>query len=125
LLGYGRFTALRLQIVGAFDRDRRKIGSTVHGLKIRGMNTLASFMAHHRVTVGLLTTPATSAQEAAAHMVKCGIRGIWNFAPIKLKVPEWVIVQKEDLAEGLAVLIHRLRHADPECATAGTDGESI
>ena len=47
-------------------------------------------------------------------MVECGIRGIWNFAPVKLRVPPHVTVQKEDLAEGLAVLIHRMRHAQSE-----------
>jgi redox-sensing transcriptional repressor len=43
-------------------------------------------------------------------MVKAGIRGIWNFTPVKLQVPENVVAQKEDLAEGLAVLSHRLHH---------------
>lgn len=114
LLGYGRFDALRLQIIGAFDRDRRKIGSTIHNCRVRSMNTLAAFAEQKNVTLGLLTTPAQSAQEAATRMVEGGIRGIWNFAPIKLKVPGHVIVQKEDLAEGLAVLIHRMRHMHAE-----------
>ena len=39
-----------------------------------------------------------------------GIRGIWNFTPVKLKVPDSVVAQKEDLADGLAVLSHRLQH---------------
>jgi redox-sensing transcriptional repressor len=123
LLGYGRFSGLRLQIVGAFDRDRRKIGSTVHGLKIRSMQSLAAFAAQKHITVGLLTTPAASAQEAATHMVNCGIVGIWNFAPIKLKLPDSVIVQKEDLAEGLAVLIHRVRHAPVNQAAVKAAGD--
>jgi redox-sensing transcriptional repressor len=118
LLGYGRFDALRLQIVGAFDRDPKKIGRTLHDCKVRPMNTLAAFAGRRNISVGLLTTPAQSAQEAATKMVECGIRGIWNFAPIKLQVPENVIVQKEDLAEGLAVLIHRMRHAPDEERTA-------
>jgi hypothetical protein len=46
-------------------------------------------------------------------MVECGIRGIWNFAPAKLKLRDGVIVLKEDLAEGLAVLTHRICHAAP------------
>jgi redox-sensing transcriptional repressor len=46
-------------------------------------------------------------------MVRAGICGIWNFKSVKLQVPSHVIVQKEDLAEGLAVLSHRLRHLPP------------
>jgi redox-sensing transcriptional repressor len=43
-------------------------------------------------------------------MIQAGIRGIWNFTPVKLTVPDEVVTQKEDLAEGLAVLSHRLHH---------------
>jgi len=46
-------------------------------------------------------------------MIRAGIRGIWNFSPAKLKVPEGVVTQKEDLAEGLAVLSHKLQHLPP------------
>lgn len=109
LLGYRRFSGLQLHIVGAFDRDARKTGRTVHGVKISPMDTMAEFAVDRNIALGLLTTPAESAQEVADHMVQCGIRGIWNFAPVKLRVPERVIVQKEDLVEGLAVLLHRLR----------------
>ncbi|HYG25086.1 MAG TPA: redox-sensing transcriptional repressor Rex [Verrucomicrobiae bacterium] len=114
LLGYGRFSGLRLKVVGAFDRDSRKTGRVVHGVKIGAMDTMASFAAHRNIALGLLTTPAESAQEVADQMVECGIRGIWNFAPVKLNVPPHVVVQKEDIAEGLAVLLHRMRqaHAD-------------
>jgi redox-sensing transcriptional repressor len=43
-------------------------------------------------------------------MIAAGIRGIWNFTPVKLQVPADVVTQKEDLAEGLAVLSHRMHH---------------
>jgi redox-sensing transcriptional repressor len=41
-------------------------------------------------------------------MVKAGIKAIWNFAPVRLSVPEEVQVQNEDLAEGLAALFVKL-----------------
>ena len=43
-------------------------------------------------------------------MVAAGIRGIWNFTPVKLDLADSVVTQKEDLAEGLAVLSHRLHN---------------
>ena len=42
-------------------------------------------------------------------MVAGGIRAIWNFTPAQLEVPEEVIVQREDLAVSLAVLLHRIQ----------------
>jgi redox-sensing transcriptional repressor len=56
----------------------------------------------------VLTVPSSAAQSAADLLVRAGIKGIWNFTPAKLQLPESVLVQKEDLAEGLAVLSHRL-----------------
>lgn len=111
LLGYHRFSALGLDIVGAFDRDARKVGHLIHGRQVAHIDKLAKFVAGQNVTLALLTVPAPVAQETANHIVGCGIRGIWNFAPVKLEMPADVTVQKEDLAEGLAVLGYRMRHS--------------
>jgi redox-sensing transcriptional repressor len=116
LLGYRRFDAMGLKVVGAFDCDKRKVGHSLKEYKILPMNRLAGFAAQHSVSIALLTTPTDTAQETAEFLVQCGIRAIWNFAPIKLRLPDDVIVQKEDLAEGLAVLAYRLRLADEASA---------
>lgn len=110
LLGHDRFRTMGLEILGAFDSDPAKAGATIHGLRVQPMEALAGFVAAHSILVGLLATPARAAQDAATAMVQAGIRGIWNFAPAKLRVPEGIVVQKEDMAEGLAVLAHRLYH---------------
>jgi redox-sensing transcriptional repressor len=111
LLGYRGFENLGLRIAGAFDADPKKIGTWVQGRHIQSMGKLYSFAHRLGITLGVLSVPAPAAQEAADMMVRAGIVGIWNFTPVKLHVPEEVVVQKEDLAEGLAVLSHRLRHS--------------
>jgi redox-sensing transcriptional repressor len=111
LLGYRGFENLGLRIAGAFDSDAQKVGLWVQGRQVQSMTRLPSFARRLGITLGVLTVPATVAQEVADLMVNAGIMGIWNFTPVKLKVPEGVVVQKEDLAEGLAVLSHRLRHS--------------
>jgi len=108
LLGYRGFDNFGLIIVAAFDVDPKKIGTWVHGCKVQSMNYLASFVRRGEIKLGVLTVPTDVAQPAADRMVQAGIRGIWNFTPVKLQVPENVVAQKEDLAEGLAVLSHRL-----------------
>ncbi len=110
LLGYRGFENFGLQIVAAFDVDSKKIGKWVHGYRVQSVNQLAGFVRRGEIKLGVLTVPAAVAQEAAEIMVCAGIRGIWNFTPVKLQVPETVVSQKEDLAEGLAVLSHRLLH---------------
>ena len=118
LLGYRRFDGLGLEIVGGFDRDARKVGHMIHDRQVMALAKLAKLVVSENITLGLLAVPAAAAQETASFMAECGIRGIWNFAPVKLKLPDGVIVQKEDLAEGLAVLAHRLYHVAPAAANS-------
>jgi len=110
LLGYHGFANLGLRIVGAFDNDPQKIGTWVHGRKIQAAAQLVRFVQRGEIRLGILTVPAAVAQASADLMLQAGIRGIWNFTPVKLRLPDSVVSQKEDLAEGLAVLSHRLRH---------------
>jgi len=110
LLGYHGFGNLGLRIVGAFDDDPRKIGKWVHGRKVQNVGQLARFVRRGEIKLGILAVPAQAALATAEVMVEAGIRGIWNFTPATLKVPDSVVTQKEDLAEGLAVLSHRLQH---------------
>jgi len=110
LLGYHGFGNFGLRIVGAFDNDRRKVGKWVHGRKVQAIDQLPPFVRRGGIKLGVLTVPAAVAQETAGFMLRAGIQGIWNFTPVKLQVPDSVVTQKEDLAEGLAVLSHRLHH---------------
>lgn len=108
LLGYQGFIPLGMRIIAAFDSNPELIGQKIHGrtiLDIRKLPTLASRM---HVQLGILTTNETTAQAAADTMIEGGIRGIWNFTPVTLDVPDDVIVQYEELASSLAVLSHRL-----------------
>ena len=110
LLGYHGFGNFGLRIVGAFDADPRKIAKWVSGRKVQAVDQLARFVRRGEIKLGVLTVSAEVAQAAAELMVGAGIRCIWNFIPVKLKVPDPVVTQQEDLAEGLAVLSHRLHH---------------
>ena len=60
------------------------------------------------IKIGILTVYPPYAQSIADIMVEAGIRAIWNFTPITLNVPDYVILQREELASSLAVLSHRL-----------------
>jgi redox-sensing transcriptional repressor len=108
LLGYQGFQNFGFRFVGAFDHDPKVIGKWVHGRKVQAVDQLMPFVRRGEIRLGVLTVPEAAAQEAAELMVRAGIQGIWNFTPTKLRLPDTVATQKEDLAEGLAVLSHRL-----------------
>jgi len=110
LLGYHGFQNLGFRIVGAFDHDPKIVGKWVHGRKVQTIDQLIPFVRRGEILLGVLTVPAAAAQKTAEGMVRAGIKGIWNFTPVKLELPADILIQKEDLAEGLAVLSHRIHN---------------
>lgn len=108
ILGHERFSQFGLQVVAAFDIDASKIGQTIHGRTVLALEGLSDVVPQMGIHIGIITTPAFVAQTVAEEMVKTGIQAIWNFAPIKLNVPQHMIVHNEDLYSSLASLSCKL-----------------
>lgn len=108
LMGFPGFAKRGLNFIAAFDRNPERIGQSVHGRPVLPMEELESYIADYRIEVAVLTVPAFAAQEAADRLAAAGISGIWNFSPVKIKVPAGVVVQNENLMSGLAVFMVRL-----------------
>lgn len=109
LAGYQGFTDYGLNIIAAFDVDEKKISTLIHGREIFHMDRLPELARRLNVHIGILTLPADFAQNATDALIASGITAIWNFTPVKLIVPEDVIVEKIDLAASLAVLSRTLQ----------------
>jgi len=130
LLGYYGFEQHGLNIVAAFDVDSEKVGMTIHGKKVFPLERMYELGHRMHILLGILCVPGFVAQDVAELMVDAGIRGIWNFTPAKLKVPDNVIVQREDLSAGLAVLAVKLERMFSEEKAASlvcenTSGEKV
>ena len=109
IAAYGGFDAYGLRIVAGFDNDPLRIGSKVGGITVYPLETMNQYIKTHRVSIGVIAVPASQAQATADLLVGCGIRGIWNFAPKDLKLPDDVVLQRTDLATSFAVLSIKLR----------------
>ncbi len=109
LIAYQGFSRYGLDIVAAFDNNPLKVGSLVGDKNIYSLDNLEEFCQGLDVLIGIITVPAEAAQEVCNRMVNLGLKAIWNFAPIKLDVPDSVIVQNENMASSLAVLSSKLR----------------
>jgi redox-sensing transcriptional repressor len=108
LLGHERFSKFGLRIVAAFDTDSTKIGQWIHEKAVLPLEQLADLAQRMSIHLGIITCPAEAAQAVADEMVKGGIQAIWNFAPVKLRVPDHIIVHNEDLYSTLASLSWKL-----------------
>jgi redox-sensing transcriptional repressor len=107
LLRYRRFARYGVEIVAGFDTDRRRIGKEIGGKPVLSLAELSAFVRAHGVDTAVLAVPAPAAQEVATLIIGAGIRGILNFAPVRLEVPPKVLVGRIEVAAGLAVLHHR------------------
>ncbi|MBS1371094.1 MAG: redox-sensing transcriptional repressor Rex [Lentisphaeria bacterium] len=104
LMGYEGFEEYGLRIIAAFDADPMKIGTEVRGRSVFDIDRLEELTRRLQVRMGIICVPADQAQDIADRMIAGGIKAIWNFANVSLKVPDDVIVQREVIAGGLAVL---------------------
>lgn len=104
LTGYPEFQYHGLNICAAFDQDPAKIGKRIHGVPIFSLETLPEQIKNLQAKIAILTVPSAHAQGVTDIMVGAGITAIWNFTNVKLKVPDNVLVQKEDLTSGYAML---------------------
>lgn len=108
LLGYSGFDAYGLNILAAFDVTPPK--DSANGDKpILHIDRLESFCKSHKVLMGIITVPSADAQQVCDRLIGCGIKAVWNFAPIHLDVPENILVQHENMATSLAVLSMHLQ----------------
>ena len=107
-LGYEGFKSNGLNIVAAFDVDPSVIGEWIAGKEVYALSELPQFVTKGKINIGIVTVPKEAAQGVVDLMVRSGIRAVWNFAPIPLKVPKGIIVKNEDLSASLALLAGEL-----------------
>jgi len=108
LVNYPGLANYGIEIVAVFDNDPRKIGMFIGELSILPMKDLARVIKRFRVEIGIICVPKDSAQQVADILVSNGIKGIWNFAPVRLIVPDDVFVVDEDMSQSLLTLKHFL-----------------
>lgn len=104
LANYQNFIALGFNPVALFDNDPNIIGKTVNHVKVKSIDELQSCAKNLKIDIGVIAVPAQFAQQVADKLVKANIKGIWNFAPVKMRVPEDVKIVNEDLSVGLSRL---------------------
>lgn len=119
LMGYPGFAECGLNIVAAFDVDPNKCHRVIHGKHVRHISKMTGLMRRMRVRFGIITVPASEAQQAADLLIEGGVLAIWNFAPAKIQAPERVIVTNEDLYCSLAVLSQKMTRKLSESRSKG------
>ncbi len=108
LANYQNFISLGFRLAALFDRDPSIIGSTVNHVKVDDIRDLPAIVKERNIHIGVIAVPASFAQEVADLLVEAEVKGIWNFAPIKMQVPESMHIVNEDLSVGLSRLSYHI-----------------
>lgn len=111
LARYGGFSKYGLKISGLFDVDEAKVGQSIGGLIVLPMEKCRNYIDIFGIRMAILAVPASAAQGLTDWLVGRGVCAIWNFAPLHLKVPPGIVVRNENLALGLAQLLHELQRS--------------
>ena len=114
------FTGRRpnLAITAAFDSDPTKANRSINRCRVWAMDRLAEIIRTRDIRVAIIAVPPEAAQEVADRLVEAGVRGILNFAPARLRVPEGVYVEDLDMTVSLEKVAYFARR------TGAAAGES-
>ena len=104
IANYTRFEKLAFNLAGIFDVNPKLIGLRIRDVEVKDIDELVEFLKATSVDIGVICVSKNNAQIVADMLVTNGVKGIWNFAPVDLEVPEEIIVENVHLSESLLTL---------------------
>ena len=109
IANYAGFRKAGFEIKALFDANPRMIGFKIREFEVLDSDTLEDFIKNNNIDIAVLCIPKNGAQEVINRVVKAGIKGVWNFAPLDLEVPKGVIVENVNLTESLFTLSYLMK----------------
>ncbi len=90
-----------LKIVAAFDEDPAKAGRILNGVPCHAMAQMEEVVKREDIRIAILCVPGGAAQRTTDLLVKAGVKGILNFAPVPIRIPVGVALEEIDLTSAL------------------------
>jgi redox-sensing transcriptional repressor len=91
------------------DTDPAKVGKEIAGFLIRHASELVEVVRESGAEIGVLAVPAEAAQENYEALANAGVKGVLNFAPVRVKRRPDVLLKNVDLRINLEELAFFLR----------------
>ena len=114
LANYMNFERRGFLMKGIFDNNEALYGKQVRNLPVQPMRNVEAFVKEHNIDIAVLTLPKTGVVEVAEELVHYGIKAIWNFAHVDLKVPEEIVVENVHLSDSLMKLSYNINRNQSE-----------
>ena len=99
--------------IAMFDSNPEVIGKSFSGIPVYDVANLGEFCKKEKVSIGVLTVPKEAAYEICRILIDSGVKGIWNFANMELRLQdEPVIVENIHLGDSLMKLCYEIKTAE-------------
>jgi redox-sensing transcriptional repressor len=105
---YQGFAERGFHVSTIVDNDKKIVGNKLGMVTVEPIEVMTQRVKEKDIKVGVLTVPASAAQNVTDLLVEAGIKAILNFSPRVLKVPNTVILRNVDLSVNLEVLSFNL-----------------
>lgn len=114
LLNYRGFATAGIRIVAGFDSDPRKMDPKA-AVPILPLEKLRDFVTKNETRVAILAVPEDQAQAVFDLMIKAGIQGVLNFAPLRLTSPkDDVVVHNIDVGLEIEKILYLVNQINKE-----------
>lgn len=121
---YMNFERRGFILKGLFDCNPALSGKQVRGIAVQPMENIEAFVKENDIDIAVITIPKTSAVSVAEQLVSYGIKAIWNFAHVDLKVPEGIQVENVHLSDSLMKLSYNINRYQSEKKTFSVIGQN-
>ena len=101
ILSYFAGRHKKLRIVAAFDIDPWLTGRKLRGCESFSAEKMAEVIAEKNIRLAIIAVPPVAAQQVADVLVRAGVKGILNFSPATLNVPDKIFVEHNDITTAL------------------------
>lgn len=107
LMDYERFQQAGFDIVAGFDSSVNKLERIKTSMEVFPDTQIKDVVARKGIELGIIAVPAGSAQSIADRLVDAGVKGILNFSPVKINVPDNVVHADMDFTNALRFIAAR------------------
>ncbi|MCK5094185.1 MAG: redox-sensing transcriptional repressor Rex, partial [Spirochaetes bacterium] len=104
LTRYRTFSRAGFNLNALFDNDPSIIGEKINGIKVRDVKDLKNYVENNNTSIAIIAVPKEAANEVSGILLKNGIKGILNFAPIDLHLPENIPVENIHIIDKILAL---------------------
>lgn len=114
ITNYTYYYKIGFNIIGLFDANPKIVGNVINDVEVMDSAGLEEYVRREKIDIGIICVNRENAQKVADELVAGGVKGIWNFAPIDLDIPENVALESVHLSDSLHALSFMIKNMNEE-----------